>query len=203
MRRNINKTKKKISLSFKLLYFVILTLIIVSFSMARYKTTYEGNIQGDTAKWVFKVNGEEQSFTLNLADTAITNLEIAPLSNRYAHDRGVIAPCAKGEFTIVLDCTDCDVAIDYEINIKPHTQTTLPKELYIYSTTLEPNKTTILNKTIKRTITLAQIQENSTININVQWMWQVNRDKSESNFEGQNLQIDITVTGKQHINEGI
>lgn len=200
----IHNKKRKASINMKLCYIVILALITTSFSMARYKTSIAGNVNATTAKWSFKVNGNtSQTFKINLADTAEN-------ANFYAKDEKVIAPGAKGSFTIELDSSETQTAFDYVIKLSVNTNSTMPREFIFYDPTDENNLPVINTpyvdgtwpeeeKGIKGSKNIEEIKNNPKTTYNIAWMWQVNKDRDESSFEGKEFYVDATISTKQQI----
>lgn len=196
--------RKKTPLNMKLFYIVILALITTSFSMARYKTSVAGNVNGTTAKWSFKINQDKtENFKINLAQTAQN-------TTLYNKVDGVIAPGAKGNFIIELDATSTQTAFEYVIKLSTNSNSTMPKEFIFYDPTNQ--NLPVINtpypdgswpeeeKCIKGTKSIEEIKNNPKITYDVSWMWQVNEDRDESNFEGKEFYIDATITTKQIYN---
>lgn len=193
--------KKKIPICMKLCYIVILTLVTISFSMARYKTTVNGNIDAKSAVWTFKANNcTTESFFINLPDTAEESIY-------YKKENNVIAPGAKGSFKIIIDCTGCQVALNYKIKLTTNANSEMPREIIFYDK--NDSNRPLINSTnsseeerlLTGTISLDEIKSQTDYKkeITIDWMWQVNVDRNENNFQGNNFYIDAVVTGEQQI----
>lgn len=105
----INNYKKYLILSF--LISLILTACAFSyFTYAKYITSITGDAEVSVARWRVLVNNQDvsagSSFSNTITPVFTGNTNIAP---------NVIAPTAEGYFDIVLDVTDTDVSLSYEI----------------------------------------------------------------------------------------
>ena len=89
---------------------VILTSILIGNTVAKYITSASSNADMNIARWQVLVNNTDVTSAASL-NNVIT--PIFPGNNNIA--AGVIAPTAEGYFDIVIDATNTDVSLKYEI----------------------------------------------------------------------------------------
>lgn len=93
-------------------------------TLAKYTTTVTGTATATVAKWVFNAydaTDNTKQFNVKLTDTALNGKVTA----------GKIAPGTDGSFTIEIDATDSEVALDYIIAFSNIINK--PKNLSFYS----------------------------------------------------------------------
>ncbi len=89
---------------------ILLTSIIISNTVAKYITSTSSNADINIARWQVLVNNQDVT-SANTLNNVIT--PIFPGNNNIAS--GVIAPNAEGYFDIVIDATNTDVSLRYEV----------------------------------------------------------------------------------------
>lgn len=89
---------------------VILTSILIGNTVAKYITSASSNADMNIARWQVLVNNTDVTSAASL-NNVIT--PVFPGNNNIA--AGVIAPTAEGYFDIVIDATNTDVSLKYEI----------------------------------------------------------------------------------------
>lgn len=102
---------KKIIKNVSLILLIILLGItfIIKGTHSKYINSVTGNGETEVAKWKFNVNGEtEQIETIKLIDTYSEDT----LSN------GKIAPGTKGSFDLIIDATESEVGVEYNVDFK-------------------------------------------------------------------------------------
>ena len=189
--------KKSKKINRKLVYLIIIALITTSLSMARYMDIINGNITAKTAKFSFKVNeNTNEVFEINLADTLDPTAE-------FSQKDTIISPNTNGNFKIELDATDIQTAFEYTIKISKNENTEIPKELILYNAEnhtiidLQQSDPTSKENYITKSVTLQDIQSNPVISHEIEWIWQLNKDRDETRFEGKEICIDIEIEIKQ------
>lgn len=97
-------------------YLIVTLIILLSlssyyyFTYAKYITSINSDTEINVAKWNIKLNNQNIS-----SETQMTNI-ITPIFEGTEHiAEGIIAPTAEGYFDLVLDATDTDVSLKYEI----------------------------------------------------------------------------------------
>jgi hypothetical protein len=89
---------------------ILLASIIIGNTVAKYVTSTSSNADINIARWQVLVNNEDitSAATLNNVITPVF-----PGNNNIAE--GVIAPSAEGYFDIIIDATNTDVSLRYEV----------------------------------------------------------------------------------------
>ena len=96
--------------------FVILTIfvcIVFGKAYAKNNSQIKGKGNAEIAKWDFKVNGDE---------TQVKSVNLKNTNNKDTLTEGKIAPGSQGFFEIIVDTSEADVSIDYEIKFENETQ---------------------------------------------------------------------------------
>lgn len=185
----------------KYLRIVIVVVIgILSFvsgqAFNRYNTSIKGEGMVQIATWSFKINGKkEQVQSIDLAST-INNKTI--LDSR-------IAPGTSGSFDIIIDATETQVGIKY--NIKSIEETTKPHNLKFIYEDKEYDSLQKLQEKLSGTINAND--ENKVRTLEIQWKWnyqtgstkeEINRNDLLDTQDAQNIQsykFTICVSGEQ------
>lgn len=94
---------------------IALLSIIIGNTVAKYITNASSNADINIARWQVLVNNQDVTSAASL-NNVIT--PVFPGTNDIAS--GVIAPTAEGYFDIVIDATNTDVSLSYEITIGPN-----------------------------------------------------------------------------------
>ena len=170
-------------------------------TLARYITEVTGSATATVAKWSFKANDSAGS-------TAFTNID---LGKTVAYDSttikaGVIAPGTSGSFNIVIDGTDSEVGIDYEIKLEAATDTTFPDDMVFSTEAITEAKpgegfSEFIKTAIKGSVDQSDGAEAMKKTVTIYWAWAFDendtKDNNDNDYAGKNWKIDITVTGKQ------
>ena len=89
---------------------ILLASVIIGNTVAKYVTSTSSNADINIARWQVLVNNEDVTSAATL-NNIIT--PVFPGNNNIAE--GVIAPSAEGYFDIVIDATNTDVSLRYEV----------------------------------------------------------------------------------------
>ncbi len=183
-----------------LLVLAVLLIILLAFiggqAYAKYVSEVRGNGVAEVATWDFKVNGQsEQVEEINLASTC---------NNETLVDNK-IAPGTTGSFNILVDATDSDVGINYNITFTE--EENKPENLKFFYNEKEYNSIKELEKELSGTINANE--EDKTRTLNVQWEWSYETGSNEEEIakndlidtkDGQTIQnynFEVVVTGTQ------
>lgn len=142
----------------------ILAVVILAFvggqAYAKYFTKVKGQGLAEIATWSFKVNGEkEQVETINLASTV----------NDETLVNNKIAPGTKGNFNIVIDTTDSDVGINYDISFSD--EVNKPTNLKFIYEGEEYQSVEELGDILSGTISANANPVDKTKTFNIGWEW--------------------------------
>lgn len=177
--------------------FLIILLIFISGQIyAKYNTKVKGEGLAPIATWSFNVNEQkEQVQAINLVSTS--NNETL-LDNK-------IAPGTSGSFRIIVDGSDSDVEINYQINFAE--ETNKPQHLKFIYEELEYNSLKELEDKLSGKIEAND--ENKLKTFDIKWKWDYETGSNEDEIakndlidtkdmqEIKNYQFTIYVTGKQ------
>lgn len=106
----MNKLAKRILVGTALVG--VLACAFIGLTFSKYTNTIIGNGETEVAKWSFKVNEATEEFaTIKLADTYDQTTLID----------GKIAPGVSGSFDLVIDATDAEVGVKYEVDFQDET----------------------------------------------------------------------------------
>lgn len=99
--------KKQKTMLVSIFIILLLVMVLVGYTFAKYFSDYDGQGSAQIAKWSFKVTDWSTSETeeISLVNTA----------NIVSLEDGKIAPGASGEFEIELDATGSEVDVKYYI----------------------------------------------------------------------------------------
>ncbi len=174
MKKINNKSMKKVYVCFALILLVLTVFIILdTYGLFESKTSL--NVQSNVGKWVILVNDTDITSGANtkfFVDEIIWN----PSDNVKS---GKLAPGVSGYFDIVIDPTDTDVSVRYDINF----DFSEFENTNIVVTSIEEinNKTIVKTGTNKYTgvIPLSEIKNGVTNTIRVNVKWDNNEDNNE------------------------
>lgn len=180
---------------------VVLVVIVaasIATSTARFSTLISNDSTSKGAKWWFKVNEYDaysnSQFTIDLASTAVVNANIKNDS---------VAPSSVGEFSLLIDCTNCQVDVVWEISFAfKEDAITYPNIIFWIGTPGESDYQEIIIGTTKLTGNITFNPENQTTqseNVVVNWRWPVDTSLDETEFSGQNYEYICTITASQDI----
>ncbi len=169
--------KRRKDTIFVIIFFIVLTIAfkLMSETFARYSDVTNGVGMIPIAKWNFEEDNKVENIVINLLD----NIDTTKLVD------GKIAPGTKGDFQIKISNKNTEVAIEYDIKLD---MSSVPSNLKITNPDIE-------------TGTLNYLEE-KTLTFNWEWDYYVNNESDEEDTEymGTELNIPITITGRQRIN---
>lgn len=186
----MNKLAKKILIGVTVVGIIAGVFIGTTFSKYTNKITGDGETQ--VAKWSFKVNNETEEFaTIKLADT----YDKSTLLN------GKIAPGTKGSFDIIIDATDSEVGVKYEVDFQ--NETNKPTNLKFKYNDESLEKIEDLEEYFTDIIDADDTNKVRTMTVNWEWLYETDdateNDKidTEEGLEALDYSFDIIVTGTQ------
>lgn len=198
------KTNEKIKKNGVVKIIIILTmivtiLILAGLAYAKYVTSIGGQSEVQIAQWNFNVTaGSNQNLNINLADTRIAN-------DSTTVQQGYIGPGTKGQFTLTADATGSEVSVIYNIDLNV---SNVPKNLKFYSDSQMKNKVIITDNQIKIEDFIG-VNDTKQQKKTIYWSWPFEtgvtdyeknlNDIDDSRYMGQEITLQINVTGKQTI----
>ena len=178
----------------------VLAIVVLAFiggqAYAKYITEVKGEGVAEVATWSFKVNGQkEQVQTINLASTCNDETLV---DNK-------IAPGTSGSFNIIVDGTDSDVGINY--NIAFEDEANKPANLKFIYEDVEYNSIQELENNLSGTINANDEDKTRILNVGWEWKYETGANETEiasndlvdtQNAEAiQNYTFNVSVTGTQ------
>ena len=190
-----NKTKILVVM---FIILIICLCIIISRAYAKNNSQIRGKGNAEIAKWDFKVNGEEtQIKSVNLKNTNI----------KESLTEGKIAPGTQGFFEIIVDASEADVGIDYEIKFENETKK--PSNLIFRYENIESKSLKDLEETLKGSIKKEDTEKIKIFEIEWEWKYENGNDfqaihkndelDTKEALQLTNYTFDILVSGTQSI----
>ena len=189
----MNKNKSLTNVTIIALILVLLTLVAVSGTYARYTTTYTGTAKAVIAKWDFKAKDGQtelsstETFTINLADTATVGKVTVGNVNK-------IQPGSEGNIVITIDNTGSEVAASLTVTATA-----------IDGAVLSPDQFTFDAPVLKQdgsedAVTSIAAGETGTATVHWKWVYDADdaKDTEVGNDAGAEIDlINLVVTGYQ------
>ena len=158
-----NKTMKMVSIT---LLLVMIALVLVSGTYAKYTSSASGSDSAQVAKWAFNVGGTDittKTFTFSLFST-IKDSDGTSTEDDVATGK-IIAPGTSGSFDIELE-NKSEVSAKYGINFTITNEENIPVK---FSTDGKTWTESLANITADNTAT--KLAQNETKTITVKWKW--------------------------------
>lgn len=203
MKKLNNKNMKKVYVCFALIL-LVLTIFIILKTYGLFESKTSLNVQSDVGKWVILVNDTDITAGAN-TKFSVNEIIWNPSDNVKS---GKIAPGVSGYFDIVIDPTDTDVSVRYDIDF----DFSEFENTNIVVTSIEEinNKTIVKTGTNKYTgvIPLSEIKNGVTNTIRVNVKWDNNEDNNEFDSElgavpNNEMNIPVFINVSQYLGETI
>jgi hypothetical protein len=196
--KNIIKNKTRIILYSLVL---VLTLITIRVSFALFENNASAVVNPNIGRWIITLNNEliSSGYTQDIVIDDFIYEE-----NEYV-ESGVIAPGGSAYVDLVLDATECDVAVRYDITFN------------LEDTNYEDNISFSINDTYDATIrtdentysgviSLDSIEDGETITLRVNVDWNDSQEYDESDtslglVEDQTISVPINIRLNQYFGE--
>lgn len=202
---NVNVTKRSNNTGV-IIILVILLIAVLAFGIwawSKYTTTIDGNATATVAKWNFGTTTTLTDLDLARSNGAVVFDDV----NNIATDR--IAPGTSGHFTVALDTTGTEVALQYTIDITGM-ETTKPTNLHFYS---DSSCTQLIDTAggARYSGYISQDDTDTTHEVTIYWKWAYETEPTATNdpidtADGESatangVTFDMTITGTQ-VNPG-
>lgn len=192
------KSTKKILISIFILILCLTTIEIIT-SFGLFETNKTGTKQLDIAKWNIYVN----NYNLNGNNNTFT-VDTITYTNNEGVTTGKFAPGVTGQFILVIDPRDTEVAFRYNLSIdlssSQYSQIQIDRIEGIEGTNL-----TVTNNVYSRIVSLNDITNHRKDKIKVTFSWANDgtTDESDSTLgqEGGTFEIPITISFNQYTGE--
>ena len=194
--------KKKIIIALFLILLAIFIICAIIYTYATFTSEFSGDMKIDSATWKIIVNNTD------ISSSTVKTFTIDELNvdESQGVESGKLAPGLNGNFNILIDPSDTDVSIKYEIKLD--TQYIDNANIEIVSVNETNNNKDLINTNKNEytgTILLDDIKKGTTDNIQVNVKWEDNDLKDIDIGEKPNNQIKIPVEIKisQYLGETI
>ncbi|MDO5555533.1 MAG: hypothetical protein Q4G09_02445 [Clostridia bacterium] len=191
------------------IFLLLLTIIMIAFTIYKIATSYAlfysqlyGTATLNLGRWNVSVNATDISNGIT-QEFIIDDLNII---QNTATRAGKFAPGMTGSFEIVIDTENTDVSVRYDLTIDTvnlqNTQITIEsvEETEVDNTLIQTSPNTYTG--------IIRLGENSSNTINIIFEWTNDEENNQQDTElgtsnNLNIQIPITLTATQYLNETI
>ena len=198
----MNKNKKVLIIIVLLIIIFIILIYAILSTFATFRSEFTGDMKIDNATWKILVNSTDISSNA-VKDFVIDDIEI---DESQGVEPGKLAPGLKGNFNILIDPTETDVSIMYEIKF----DTT---DINATNIRIDSVKETMAGNTLIKSdsntyvgiISLDDIKNNLTNNIQVTLFWcdDGNEDINIGSIPNHKINIPVQVKVSQYLGEEI
>lgn len=198
----MNKNKKVLIIIVLLIIIFIILIYAILSTFATFRSEFTGDMKIDNATWKILVNSTDISSNA-VKEFVIDGIEI---DESQGVEPGKLAPGLKGNFNILIDPTETDVSIMYEIKF----DTT---DINATNIRIDSVKETMAGNTLIKTdsntyvgiISLDDIKNNLTNNIQVTLFWcdDGNEDINIGSIPNHKINIPVQVKVSQYLGEEI
>ena len=198
----MNKNKKVLIIIVLLIIIFIILIYAILSTFATFRSEFTGDMKIDNATWKILVNSTDISSNA-VKEFVIDDIEI---DESQGVEPGKLAPGLKGNFNILIDPTETDVSIMYEIKF----DTT---DINATNIRIDSVKETMAGNTLIKSdsntyvgiISLDDIKNNLTNNIQVTLYWcdDGNEDINIGSIPNHKINIPVQVKVSQYLGEEI
>lgn len=198
----MNKNKKVLIIIVLLIIIFIILIYAILSTFATFRSEFTGDMKIDNATWKILVNSTDISSNA-VKEFVVDDIEI---DESQGVEPGKLAPGLKGNFNILIDPTETDVSIMYEIKF----DTT---DINATNIRIDSVKETMAGNTLIKSdsntyvgiISLDDIKNNLTNNIQVTLFWcdDGNEDINIGSIPNHKINIPVQVKVSQYLGEEI
>ena len=198
----MNKNKEVLIIIVLLIIIFIILIYAILSTFATFRSEFTGDMKIDNATWKILVNSTDISSNA-VKEFVIDDIEI---DESQGVEPGKLAPGLKGNFNILIDPTETDVSIMYEIKF----DTT---DINATNIRIDSVKETMAGNTLIKSdsntyvgiISLDDIKNNLTNNIQVTLFWcdDGNEDINIGSIPNHKINIPVQVKVSQYLGEEI
>ena len=175
------------------LFVLLITVFVTVETYALFETDASGDSELDIGDWVILLNNND----VTLAQTiSINNFNYVNGSHTQS---GYFAPGSQAYFDLVIDASDCQVSMAYQLDIDDSPLDDYPN-IYFTVTDLDNNQTTTTS-TYNGLIRLSDANKLHHVRINLVWANQLQYDESDTSLIDGELEFTITANFIQSIAE--
>lgn len=186
---------KRLTLLISILFLVIVVSSVMS-TFAYYVDKHNMESNFDMAKWVIKVNDTDitlsdnhefsvNDITLNIPDSSIDGLKVS---------NDVFAPGTTGSFNLLLDLSEVDTSIEYDLVID--TSNIDETNINIVSVVVQDSLLELVDSKYSKRINVDELKNNKEELITVNFEWVDSQDYDDSLIEG-SISIPVSIEVRQ------
>ena len=182
--------------------FILLTYAVFYNTLALFETDSSGTINTDIGKWVIKVNNQ------TITDGQNESIDI----NNFVYEQnshveqGYIAPGTSAYFDLVIDASDCDVAVLYNLDLNFDETTYADNISFSVETLNGPQVVRTDEYVYSGIVSLNSIINGETTSFRIHITWDDDPTYDEDDtalglVEGNHLVIPMKFNAKQYLGE--
>lgn len=186
---------KRLTLLISILFLVIVVSSVMS-TFAYYVDKHNMESNFDIAKWVIKVNDTDitlsdnhefsvNDITLNIPDSSIDGLKVS---------NDVFAPGTTGSFNLLLDLSEVDTSIEYDLVID--TSNIDETNINIVSVVVQDSLLELVDSKYSKRINVDELKNNKEELITVNFEWVDSQDYDDSLIVG-SISIPVSIEVRQ------
>ena len=196
----MSKNKKVIVITIILLIISVILVYAILSTYATFRSEFSGSMKVDNATWKILINNTDISLNATKEFT-IDNISI---DQSQGVEEGKLAPGLKGNFNILIDPSDTDVSIIYELKLDTkNINSTNIRIDEVKETNTGNNLVQTDMNTYTGIISLDDIKNNVTNNIQVTLLWHDdgNEDINIGEIPEYKINIPVEVKVSQYLGE--
>ncbi len=196
----MSKNKKVIVITIILLIISVILVYAILSTYATFRSEFSGSMKVDNATWKILINNTDISLNATKEFT-IDNINI---DQSQGVEEGKLAPGLKGNFNILIDPSDTDVSIIYELKLDTkNINSTNIRIDEVKETNTGNNLVQTDMNTYTGIISLDDIKNNVTNNIQVTLLWHDdgNEDINIGEIPEYKINIPVEVKVSQYLGE--
>ena len=187
----------KDKISYKLIlvavFVLFVTTLIIVETYALFETDATGESDFDIGRWIIYLNNNDVKLTRTISLNNFVYVNGSHTQNGY------FAPGSQAYFDLVIDASNSDVSVAYDLEIDDTSLTDYPN-IYFTVTDLSTNQP-VVGSTYNGLIRLSDVSKVDTLRINLVWDNQLQYDETDTSLIGEELEFVITANFVQSIAE--
>ena len=182
--------------------FILLTYAVFYNTLALFETDSSGTINTDIGKWVIKVNNQ----TITDGQNESININNFVYEQNSHVEQGYIAPGTSAYFDLVIDASDCDVAVLYNLDLNFDETTYADNISFSVETLNGPQVVRTDEYVYSGIVSLNSIINGETTSFRIHITWDDDPTYDEDDtalglVEGNHLVIPMKFNAKQYLGE--
>ena len=198
------RNRTRIILYLLLIIVFAVSVTLVYDTLALFETNSTGTFENDIGKWIIKVSNKD--ITTGTSETIVID-SFVYTANPHV-ESGYIAPGGSAYFDLVIDATECDVAVKYTLNLDL-SETGYEDNIRFAIDGLDTIGITRTGEhDYTGVISLDDIENEETLSLRIYVYWDNDEDYNEADTEiglvhGNSLKVPIGFHASQYLGEAI